>query len=70
MTTAADADNIILGVDFNYSATPVLRATRDWPIAKLGDSDKRQILRESTIACLNSKAHFMVENVPNGLTIS
>ena len=70
MTTATNADNAILGVDFNYSATPVLRATRDWPIAKLGDSDKRQILRESTIACLNSKAHFMVENVPANLTVS
>lgn len=68
MTTATDADNCILGVDFNYAATPVLRATRDWPIAKQGDSDKRQILRESTIAALNTKAHFMVEAVPNNLT--
>jgi len=63
-------DDCYLGIDFNYFATPVLRATRDWPIAKAGDSDKRQILRESTNAVLNTKAHFMVDNIPTGLTIS
>ncbi len=63
-------DECYLGIDFNYFATPVLRATRDWPIAKAGDSDKRQILRESTNAVLNTKAHFMVDNIPAGLTIS
>jgi len=61
-------DSSYLGIDFNYFATPVLRATRDWPIAKAGDSDKRQILREATNAVLNSKAHFMVDNIPAGLT--
>ena len=61
--------NAILLLDFNYLATPVLRATRDWPIAKLGDSDKRQILRESTFAVLNSKAHAIVDNVPKDLTV-
>ncbi len=63
-------DDCYLGIDFNYFATPVLRPTRDWPIAKAGDSDKRQILRESTNAVLNSKAHFMVDNIPAGLTVS
>jgi hypothetical protein len=58
----------ILLLDFNYLATPVLRATRDWPIAKGGDSDKRQILRESTFAVLNSKAHAIVDAIPNNLT--
>ncbi len=61
-------DNAILLIDFNYAATPVLRATRDWPIAKLGDSDKRQILRESTFAVLNTKAHAAVDKVPKTLT--
>ena len=61
-------NNAILLVDFNYSATPVLRATRDWPLAKLGDLDRRQILRESTFALLNSKAHAVVDNVPTTLT--
>lgn len=64
---ATQAASMIALIDFNYSATPVLRPTRDWPIAKLGDSDKRQILRESTYAVLNSKAHAMVDNVPAGL---
>jgi hypothetical protein len=63
-------NNCILGIDFNYTATPVLRATRDWPIAKTGDSDKRQILRESTFAVLNTKAHFLVDNIPVDLTVS
>jgi Family of unknown function (DUF5309) len=58
----------ILLLDFNYLSTPVLRATRDWPIAKGGDSDKRQILRESTFAVLNSKAHAIVDAIPNNLT--
>lgn len=56
-------------IDFNYLATPVLRATRDWPIAKTGDSDKRQILRESTLAVLNQKAHAIVHSVPATLTV-
>ncbi|MDJ0905411.1 MAG: DUF5309 family protein [Woeseiaceae bacterium] len=63
-------DSCFLGLDFNYFATPVLRATRDWPIAKAGDSDKRQILRESTNAVLNIRAHFMVDNIPAGLTVT
>ena len=63
-------NNAVLLLDFNYLATPVLRPTRDWPIAKLGDSDKRQILRESTFAVLNTKAHAAVDNVPTNLTVS
>ena len=55
-------------LDFNYLATPVLRTTADWPLAKSGDSDSRQILRESTFAVLNSKAHGMVDEIPSGLT--
>jgi hypothetical protein len=61
------ASNAMLLLDFNYLATPVLRPTRDWPIAKLGDSDKRQILRESTFAVLNTKAHAILDAVPADL---
>lgn len=64
----AQTNNCIALIDFNYTATPVLRATRDWPIAKTGDSDKRQILRESTFAVLNTKAHALVDNIPATLT--
>lgn len=59
-------DDCWLGLDFNYLATPVLRPTRDWPLAKTGDSDNRQILRESTFAVLNTKAHFLIDNVSQG----
>ena len=63
-------DACFLLLDFAYLATPVLRPTDDWPIAKAGDSDKRQILRESTFAVLNTKAHAMVDNIPASLTVS
>lgn len=60
-------DDCLLLLDFEYLATPVLRPTADWAIAKTGDSDKRQILRESTFAVLNDKAHAMVDSVPSTL---
>jgi hypothetical protein len=59
-------DNCWLGLDFNFLATAVLRPTRDWPLARLGDYDRRQVLRESTFAVLNASAHFMVDNIPAG----
>ncbi|MEM1191743.1 MAG: DUF5309 family protein [Pseudomonadota bacterium] len=65
MTQTNNAMNLI---DPEYTATPVLRATDDWPIAKLGDSDKRQVLREGTFATLNQRAHAIVDNVPAGLS--
>ena len=69
MSQGTDSNAILL-LDFNYLATPVLRATRDFPIAKLGDSDKREIVRESTFAVLNSKAHAIVDNVPDVVTVT
>ena len=57
------AAGTMLLVDFNYAATPVLRPTADWPIAKVGDSDKRQILWEGTYAVLNDSAHAAVTGV-------
>ena len=65
-----NCDDQMALIDFNYVATPVLRPTRDWPIAKAGDSDIRQILRESTFAVLNTLAHASVDNVPDALTLS
>lgn len=56
-------------LDFEYLATPVLRPTQDWALGKAGDSDKRQILRESTFAVLNSKAHGAIDNVPSALSL-
>ncbi len=63
-------DDAMYLLDFNYLATPVLRPTRDWPIAKAGDSDIRQILRESTFSVLNTFSQAAVDNVPASLTIS
>jgi hypothetical protein len=65
----AQTNNCILLMDFNYFATPVLRATRDWPLARTGDFERRQILRESTCAVLNTKAHALVDNIPTNLTV-
>lgn len=56
-------EGTMLLCDFNYLSTPVLRPTADWPLAKVGDSDKRQILWEGTFAVLNSKAHAAVTGV-------
>ena len=61
-------DDAMYLLDFNYLATPVLRPTRDWPIAKAGDSDIRQILRESTFAVLNTFSQAAIDNVPASLT--
>jgi hypothetical protein len=65
-----NADDSMTLLDFNYLATPVLRPTTDWPLAKTGDSENRQILRESTFAVLNSEAHAAVINIPTNLTVS
>lgn len=67
MRQAGDTQAVLL-LDFNYLATPVLRPTRDWPLAKGGDYERRQILRESTFAVLNSKAHGIVDSIDAALT--
>lgn len=48
----------IIGFYPEYAATCVLRPTTDWELAKVGDSMRRQVLREGTYAVLNDKAHF------------
>lgn len=60
----------MLGFDPAFAATPVLRPTRDWAIGKAGDYEERQILRESTCAVLNSKAHFLITNAGSNLPLS
>lgn len=52
--------DVALGLDPEYAATCVLRPTTDWELAKVGDSMRRQVLREGTFAVLNDKAHFAV----------
>jgi hypothetical protein len=62
-----NTDDGISGIDFNYTASAILRATTDWELAKVGDSIRRQVLREATFAVLNDSAHFLVNNVPASL---
>lgn len=65
-----NSDDCIKGLDFNYLATPVLRATTDWELAKIGDTERRQVLREGTFAVLNDKSHFAIDNVATTLTLT
>jgi hypothetical protein len=65
-----NSDDAIKLLDFNYLATPVLRPTSDWELAKVGDSIRYQILKEGTFAVLNNSAHAAVDNVPTNLTVS
>ena len=58
----------MIGFDPEYAATAVLRPTTDWELAKVGDSMRRQVLREGTYAVLNDGAHFAMTNVPATLT--
>lgn len=62
-----EADTII-GMDPEYAATAVLRPTTDWELAKIGDSLRRQVLREGTYAVLNDGAHFALTSVPAALS--
>ncbi len=59
--------NSMFGLDFQYLATPVLRATRDFPVARLGDAENREVLRESTCAVLNTDAHFLIESIDDAI---
>lgn len=65
-----NSDDAMKLLDFNYLATPVLRPTTDWELAKVGDSIRYQILKEGTFAVLNSFAHAAVDNVPASLALS
>ena len=60
-------DACIAGHDFEYSANAVLRPTEDYPLARIGDADRREIIRESAFCLLNPKAHFLVDNIPDAL---
>lgn len=59
--------NAIFGLDFQYLATPVLRATRDFPLARTGDAENREIIRESTCAVLNTDAHFLITDIDDAI---
>ncbi len=57
----------MLGVDFNYSATAVLRPTQDYALSKTGDAESRQIITELTYSLLNRDSAFRVHSISGSL---
>jgi len=70
VVNSRNTDDCIKGIDPDYIACAILRPTTDEPLGKIGDSRRRQVIREGTFAVLNSKAHFAVDNVPTTLTLA
>lgn len=52
-----------LGLSPKFASICYLRAMRNWPLAKVGDSDKRQLLVEYTLKVANEAAHFVVADL-------
>lgn len=52
-----------LGVDPKFAAVCYLRSMRNWPLAKTGDADNRQVLVEYTLKMSNEAAHFVVADL-------
>ena len=63
-----NTDKAIVLYDFEYCATPILDPTQDYELAKIGDSFRRQVIRESTFSLLSPDACAIVDKVPTGLT--
>ena len=61
------ADYEMLGLDFNHTATAVLRPTQDFPLAFTGDSIGREIVTEMTFCLLNRDSAFRVHSISNSL---
>jgi hypothetical protein len=62
------AEKAILVLDPEYLATPILDPTHDYALAKDGDRERREIVRESTFAVLNERAVGYVDAIPLTLT--
>lgn len=54
------ANEVVLAIDPNYVACAELRGARIEDLSKTGDSMKKQIIAECTLAVLNEKAHGIV----------
>jgi hypothetical protein len=59
-----NTSHAILLMDFEFSETPILDPTQDYALAKDGDRERREIVRESTYALTNSKAAAIVDAIP------
>lgn len=53
----------VLGLSPKFAAVSYLRSMRNWPLAKTGDADKRQLLVEFTLTVKNEAAHFVVADL-------
>lgn len=52
-----------LGISPKFAAVCYLRSMRNWPLAKTGDADNRQVLVEYTLKMSNEAAHFVVADL-------
>jgi len=59
MSTECRATDVFIMTDDMWSVA-MLRPTKNEPLAKTGDSEKRQLVTELTLACKNEKAHGLV----------
>jgi len=59
MQVAGDVNNDILGIEMEHFATAWLREPKVRPLAKTGDSERRQVIGEFTLECRNPKAGFI-----------
>lgn len=60
---AGDTNYDILGIEQEYFAVAYLRKPKVRPLAKTGDSEKRQVIGELTLECRNYKAGFITRGV-------
>lgn len=63
-----NTDHAMVLMDFEHSETPILDPTQDYALAKDGDRERREVVRESTYALTNTKAAAVVDKVPATLT--
>jgi hypothetical protein len=52
-----------LGVSPKFASVNYLRSMRNWPLAKTGDADNRQLLVEYTLKMSQEAAHFVVADL-------
>lgn len=59
MQVSGDVNNDIVGIEMDHFATAYLREPRVRPLAKTGDSERRQVIGEFTLECRNDMAGFI-----------
>lgn len=59
MQVSGDVGNDVLGIEMDHFATAWLREPKIRPLAKTGDSERRQVVGEFTLECRNDLAGFI-----------